>query len=67
MNLNSAASVWSENFRIRAYEVDPRAQLTIQFICNYLQEIAGNHALKEETNHEKFNPINSYDITLHSL
>jgi len=38
------AKIWNEAFRIRAYEVNPAARITIQSICNYLQEIAGNHA-----------------------
>jgi acyl-ACP thioesterase len=37
-------NTWEEAFTVRAYEVDPAGQLTIQSICNYLQEVAGNHA-----------------------
>ncbi len=44
MHVSSKNSTWKERFRIRAYEVGPRAQVTIQTICNYLQEAAGNHA-----------------------
>ena len=35
---------WSETFKIRAYEVGPTGQVTIQSIFNYMQEAAGNHA-----------------------
>ena len=35
---------WSEEFKIRAYEVDPAGRITIQSIFNYMQEAAGNHA-----------------------
>jgi acyl-ACP thioesterase len=35
---------WTERFRVRAYEAGPDGRVTIQTVCNYLQEIAGNHA-----------------------
>lgn len=35
---------WTENFKIRAYEVGPNGRASIQSICNYLQESAANHA-----------------------
>ncbi|MEX0748069.1 MAG: acyl-ACP thioesterase domain-containing protein [Rhodothermales bacterium] len=38
------AEVWSETFRVRSYESDPSGRASIQTICNYLQEAAGNHA-----------------------
>jgi medium-chain acyl-[acyl-carrier-protein] hydrolase len=38
------SSIWKEQFKVRAYEVGRDAALTMQFVCNYLQEIAGNHA-----------------------
>ena len=37
-------NVWSETFRVRSYETDPGGEASIQSICNYLQEAAGNHA-----------------------
>lgn len=38
------AGVWKETFRVRSYETDPGGHASIQTICNYLQEAAGNHA-----------------------
>jgi medium-chain acyl-[acyl-carrier-protein] hydrolase len=35
---------WEEAFRVRTYEVDPAGCASIQTLCNYLQEAAGNHA-----------------------
>jgi medium-chain acyl-[acyl-carrier-protein] hydrolase len=37
-------NVHREVFRVRAYEVDPRGKASIQTVCNYLQEVAANHA-----------------------
>jgi len=42
----NAKNTYDENFTIRAYEIDPKGKASIQTICNYLQEIAGNHARK---------------------
>ena len=39
-------NVWSETFRVRSYETDPGGDASIQTLCNYLQEAAGNHAGK---------------------
>lgn len=39
-----AVTPWNESFRVRAYEVDPSGHASIQTLCNYLQEAAGNHA-----------------------
>lgn len=36
--------LWRENFTVRAYEAGPDARVTIQSVCNYLQEAAANHA-----------------------
>ncbi|MEZ4700118.1 MAG: thioesterase [Rhodothermales bacterium] len=36
--------IWRESFRVRAYEAGPDQRLTIASLCNYLQEVAGNHA-----------------------
>jgi medium-chain acyl-[acyl-carrier-protein] hydrolase len=38
------SEIWQEQFKVRAYEVGLDAALTMQSVCNYLQEIAGNHA-----------------------
>ena len=40
----AAAGIWAENFRVRSYETDPTGQASVPSICNYLQEVAGNHA-----------------------
>ena len=36
--------IHSENFTVRAYEMDASGKASVITICNYLQEIAGNHA-----------------------
>jgi acyl-ACP thioesterase len=36
--------VWSERFRVRAYEVDASDRASVPAVCNWLQEAAGNHA-----------------------
>lgn len=38
------AKVWSEEFKVRAYEVHNDGYANMATICNYLQEAAGNHA-----------------------
>lgn len=42
--MTDAPSIWTESFRVRAYEVDVEGRASIQTLCNYLQEAAGNHA-----------------------
>ncbi len=37
-------SVWAEEFRTRAYEVDAGGLASPLTVCNWLQEAAGNHA-----------------------
>jgi len=37
-------SVWTERFRVRAYEVDARGRASVPAIANWMQEAAGNHA-----------------------
>jgi acyl-ACP thioesterase len=39
-------TIWTETFRARYYEVGPDSCVTIQALCNYFQEAAGNHAAK---------------------
>jgi medium-chain acyl-[acyl-carrier-protein] hydrolase len=39
-------NVHKELFQIRAYEIDPRGFASVQTICDYLQEVAANHANK---------------------
>jgi len=38
--------LWTEEFKIRAYEVGPNGRVTLQSIFNYMQEAAGNHAFE---------------------
>ncbi len=42
----SAVSVWKEKFRVRSYETGPTGRASVATICNYLQEVAGNHAFR---------------------
>ena len=42
--MNNYNNIRKEQFQIRSYEIDPSGKVTIQSICNYLQEIASNHA-----------------------
>ena len=42
----SESGVWSERFRLRSYETDPTGQASVATICNFLQEVAGNHAFR---------------------
>lgn len=37
-------NIHSDNFKIRSYEIDPRGRASIQSVCRYLGETAGNHA-----------------------
>ena len=39
-------TIWTETFRARYYEVGPDGCVTIQALCNYFQEAAGNHAAR---------------------
>lgn len=41
--MDEAPAVWSENFRVRAYEVDVSGRASVATVCNWLQETAGNH------------------------
>lgn len=36
--------IYTEDFKIRSYETGTDGRVTVQSICNYLQEAAGNHA-----------------------
>lgn len=38
------AGTWTESFRVHSYEVGPHGHATLQTLCNYFQEAAGNHA-----------------------
>jgi medium-chain acyl-[acyl-carrier-protein] hydrolase len=37
-------NVYRESFKIHSYEMDSQGRVSLQALCNYLQEIAGNHA-----------------------
>ncbi|MBN1271836.1 MAG: hypothetical protein JXB26_06140 [Candidatus Aminicenantes bacterium] len=43
---HSLEPVRVEDFCVRSYEIDSRGQVSIQSLCRYLGEIAGNHAEK---------------------
>ena len=36
--------IWNEWFQIHSYQTDFRSKATIQTLCRFLQETAGNHA-----------------------
>jgi acyl-ACP thioesterase len=36
--------IWQESFRVRTYEVAPSGHVSVQSLCNYMQEAAANHA-----------------------
>lgn len=38
------APPWTESFAVRSYEVTPHGRASLQTLCNYCQEAAGNHA-----------------------
>jgi len=40
------ALFYEDTFKIRAYEAGPDGRVTIQSVCNYLQEAAASHAVK---------------------
>ncbi len=44
MNLPDAYASRTETFKVRAYETGSDNRLTVQTLCNYLQEAAGLHA-----------------------
>ena len=35
---------WTEPFTVRSYEIGPDGRLRLPTLCDYLQEVAGNHA-----------------------
>ena len=37
-------SPWTESFRVQSYEVTPSERASLQSLCNYMQEAAGNSA-----------------------
>jgi len=39
-----APPVWSEELRVRSYEMDAKGRASALAVCNWLQEAAGNHA-----------------------
>lgn len=42
--MSQTANIKNEVFQIRAYEIDSRGKASVQSLCNYFNEIAGNHA-----------------------
>ncbi|MEM8488149.1 MAG: acyl-ACP thioesterase domain-containing protein, partial [Bacteroidota bacterium] len=43
-SLAQSSTIWTEVFPIRSFETDAMGLLSMQHLCNYLQEAAGNHA-----------------------
>ena len=41
---NKDATVWTESFQVRTNETDVTGHLAMSHLCNYLQEVASNHA-----------------------
>ena len=37
-------TLYTETFKVRAYEADPTGRASLPALCNYFQEAAGNHA-----------------------
>ncbi len=42
--MTDAPAVWTDSYRVRAYEVGADGRATLPAVCNWLQETAGNHA-----------------------
>ena len=42
--MTDAPAVWTDEYRVRAYEVGADGRATLPAVCNWLQETAGNHA-----------------------
>jgi medium-chain acyl-[acyl-carrier-protein] hydrolase len=42
--MTAPVPIWTEAFRVRAYETDPTGSASVPTLCNYLQEAASNHA-----------------------
>jgi acyl-ACP thioesterase len=42
--MNSVQNIRVEKFQIRAYEIDTAGKLSVPALCDYMQEVAGNHA-----------------------
>jgi acyl-ACP thioesterase len=42
--MTNAETTWTERFRVRADEIDLHGRAAIAAVCNWLQEVAGNHA-----------------------
>lgn len=45
MKTMNTTAIYSEEFKIRASEVDTSGKITLSSICSLFQEVAGNHAL----------------------
>ena len=39
-------AVYKKEFQVRSYEIDPYGFASVQTMCNYLQEVAANHAAR---------------------
>lgn len=58
--MSTEAGIWTESFRVRAYETDLHGCASIQTLCNYFQAAAGNHA---RTYGVSIDNLNEQDLT----
>lgn len=42
----SIPKIWKEDFTVQSFHMDPKRRAHLTSICNFLQEVAGNHADK---------------------
>ena len=55
-----SSAIWTEAFKVRAFEMDASGCLSMPAMCNYFQEAAGNHARKLGVSIEQ---LRSVDLT----
>lgn len=54
--MTATTNVWTETFRVRSYEINPRGEVSIRTLCSYLQEAAANHAQALGVSVERLEP-----------
>ena len=52
------ANIWTESFRVRTFETDLHGCASIQTLCNYFNDAAGQHALSYGVSIEELNEKN---------
>ena len=55
---HNEVAVWTELFKVRTFETDITGHLRMAHLCNYLQEVAGNHAHALGVSIEQLKPAN---------